>query len=82
MAVAQQLILKVLKSQFQAQEERYPGYREEAVTRFRVIMQIVRHSTGTQVRDKVYVELQDFGDTLGRKLGTDETLDGISEVKS
>lgn len=82
MAVAQKLILKVLKKQFQAQEERYPGYREEAVTRFRVILQIVRHSTGAQARDKVTEELQDFGDALGRKSATAETANGISEAKS
>jgi len=82
MAVAQQLILKVIKAQFQAQEERYPGYLEEAVNRFRIILQIVRHSTGAQARDKVAEELQDFGDALGRKTATAaETANEISEVK-
>lgn len=67
MGAAQQLTLKVLKAQCQAQEERYPGYRVEVATRLRLILQLVRQTSATGVKDKVATELQDFGDTLGRK---------------
>jgi hypothetical protein len=64
---AQQLTLKVLKAQCQAQEERYPGYRVDVANRLRAILQLVRQTSATGVKDKVAAELQDFGDTLGRK---------------
>jgi hypothetical protein len=67
MGVAQQLTLKVLKAQCLALEERYPGYRADVATRLRAILQMVRQTATTNVRDKVAAELQDFGDTLGRK---------------
>lgn len=67
MGAAQQLTLKILKAQCQAQEERYPGYRVDLVTRLGAILQQVRQPGATNVRDKVATELQDFGDTLGRK---------------
>lgn len=73
MGAAQQLTLKVLKAQCQAQEERYPGYRVDVATRLRAILQIVRQTSGAQARDKVAAELQDFGDTLGRKTATTDT---------
>lgn len=74
MGAAQQLTLKVLKAQCQAQEERYPGYRVDLATRLRTILQMVRQSGGSHVRDKVATELQDFGDTLGRKTAAAEPL--------
>jgi len=67
MGAAQQLTLKVLKAQCQAQEERYPGYRVDVANRLRAILQLVRQTSGASARDKVAAELQDFGDTLGRK---------------
>jgi hypothetical protein len=70
---AQQLTLKVLKAQCQAQEERYPGYRVEVANRLRVILQLVRQTSATGVKEKVAAELQDFGDTLGRKTAAPES---------
>lgn len=67
MGAAQQLTLKVLKAQCQALEDRYPGYRVDVVKRLGVVLQLVRQTAATNVRDKVAAELQDFGDTLGRK---------------
>ena len=72
MGAAQQLTLKVLKAQCQAQEERYPGYRVDVANRLRAILQLVRQTSGTNARDKVAAELQDFGDTLGRKTAATE----------
>jgi hypothetical protein len=72
MGVAQQLTLKVVKAQCQALEERYPGYRVDVATRLRAILQLVRQTAATNVRDKVAAELQDFGDTLGRKTAPTE----------
>jgi hypothetical protein len=72
MGAAQQLTLKVLRSQCQALEERYPGYRVDVVTRLGVILQLLRQPAGVNVRDKVAAELQDFGDLLGRKTATTE----------
>jgi hypothetical protein len=69
---AQQLTLKVLKAQCQAQEERYPGYRVDVANRLRAILQLVRQTSATGVKEKVASELQDFGDTLGRKTPTAE----------
>lgn len=67
MGAAQQLTLKVLKAQCQALEERYPGYRVDVALRLKTILQLVRQTAGSNVREKVASELQDFGDTLGRK---------------
>lgn len=75
MGAAQQLTLKVLKAQCQALEERYPGYRVDVVRRLGAILQMVRQTAATNVRDKVAAELQDFGDTLGRKTAPTETTD-------
>lgn len=72
MGAAQQLTLKVLKAQCQAQEERYPGYRVDLANRLRAVLQLVRQTSATGVKDKVAAELQDFGDTLGRKTATAE----------
>jgi len=69
---AQQLTLKVLKMQCQAQEERYPGYRVDVANRLRAILQLVRQTSATGVKEKVAAELQDFGETLGRKTATAE----------
>jgi len=78
MPAAQQLTLKVLKSQFHALEERYPGYREDAASRLRVILQSVRQLGPAQARDRVATELQDFGDTMARKtVRAETTLDLI-----
>jgi hypothetical protein len=73
MGAAQQLTLKVLKAQCQALEERYPGYRVDVATRLRTILQQVRQTGGANVKEKVAAELQDFGDTLGRKTPTSES---------
>lgn len=72
MGSTQHLTLKVLKAQCQAQEERYPGYRVDVANRLRAILQLVRQTSGVNVRDKVAAELQDFGDTLGRKAAATE----------
>ena len=72
MGAAQQLTLKVLRTQCQSLEERYPGYRVDVATRLRAILQLLRQPAGVNVRDKVAAELQDFGDTLGRKTATTE----------
>jgi hypothetical protein len=64
---AQQLTLKVLKAQCQAQEERYPGYRVDLATRLGTILHRVRQTSATGVKEKVADELEDFGNTLGRK---------------
>lgn len=69
-SAAQQLALQILKSQCQAIEERYPGYRVDVVKRLGAILQLERQGSGTIVRD-VGVELEDFGDTLGRKTAAD-----------
>ena len=76
MGAAQQLTLKVLKAQCQAQEERYPGYRVDLANRLRAILQLVRPPVGSLARDKIASELQDFGDTLGRKTATAERTAG------
>jgi hypothetical protein len=72
MGAAQQLTLKVLKAQCQALEERYTGYRVDVANRLRAILQLVRQTATANVRDKVAAELQDFGDTLGRKTAPTE----------
>jgi hypothetical protein len=69
---AQQLTLKVLKAQCQELEERYPGYRVDVAKRLGTILQLVRQTATSNVRDKIAAELQDFGDTLGRKTATSE----------
>ena len=76
MGAAQQLTLKVLKEQCHAQEERYPDYRVDVVTRLRAILLLVRQTSGANLRDKVAAELQDFGDTLGRKTSAKEPPSG------
>lgn len=73
MGAAQQLTLKVLKAQCQAQEERYPGYRVDLANRLRAILQLVRQTATTGVKDKVAAELQDFGETLARKTAQPES---------
>lgn len=75
MAAAQQLTLKVLKTQCQALDERYPGYRVDVVKRLGTILQMVRQTALTNVKDKVATELQDFGDTLGRMTASAEATD-------
>lgn len=70
MGAPQQLTLKVLKVQCQAQEERYSGYRVDLAARLRAILQLVRSPGGSQARDKIAAELQDFGETLARKTAT------------
>jgi hypothetical protein len=69
MGAAQQLALRILKAQCQALEERYPGYRVDVVRRLGAILQIERQGPTGAVKDKIAAELQDFGDTLGRKTG-------------
>jgi hypothetical protein len=54
-------------------EERYPGYRVDVATRLRAILLWVRQTAATNVREKVAAELQDFGDTLGRKTTVPES---------
>ena len=82
MGAAQQLTLKVLKSQCQAQEERYPGYRVELATRLREILKLVRQTAAAGVKEKVAIELQEFGDTLGRKTATTEQTGEANEGKT
>jgi hypothetical protein len=82
MGAAQQLTLNVLKAQCQAQEERYPGYRVDVANRLRAILKLVRLTSNAQVRDKVSEELQDFGETLGRKTATANRQDDAKEVQS
>jgi hypothetical protein len=72
MGAAQQLALRILKAQCQAVEERYPGYRVDMVRRLAAILQLERQGAGAATKEKVASELQDFGDTLGRKTGTEE----------
>ena len=81
MGAAQQLTLKVLKAQCQAQEDRYDGYRVDLANRLRAIIQMVRAPGSSHVRDKVATELQDFGDTLGRKTAAAEQPGGAPEDK-
>ena len=76
MGAAQQLTLKVLKAQCQAQEERFPGYRVELALRLKTILQSVRTPGGLQARDKIAAELQDFGDLLGKKTATADSAAG------
>ena len=77
MGSAQQITLKVLKSQCQAMEERYPGYRVDVLRRLGAILQLVRQTATPNVREKIATELSDLGDTLSRKLPAIET--GTSE---
>jgi len=44
----------------------------DVANRLRAILQLVRQTSGVNVRDKVAAELQDFGDTLGRKAAATE----------
>ena len=78
MGAAQQLTLRVLKTQCQAMEERYPGYRVDVLRRLGAILQLVRQTATQNPRDKIAAELSDFGDVLGRKTATENTT-GISE---
>jgi hypothetical protein len=67
----QELKLKVLKAQCQAQEERYPGYRAELISRLGKLLRAVRSPAASGVRAEVIEELEDFGDTLNRKTAAD-----------
>lgn len=70
---AQQLALQILKEECQGLEERYPGYRLDAVHRLGAILQLERQRPSAIVKE-ITEQLEDFGRTLGMKV-RDETTE-------
>jgi hypothetical protein len=67
---AQQLVLQILKEECMALDERYPGYRVEAVQRLGTILGHERQKRQSLQKD-ITDELQHFGDHLGKNLKPD-----------
>lgn len=64
---AQQLALQLLKEECLGLEERYEGYRMDAVRRLGTILQLERERPSAIV-NKVTEQLEDFGNALGLKV--------------
>ena len=63
---AQQLALQILKEECLSLEERYEGYRLDAVRRLSAILQLERERPAAIV-NQVTEELDNFGNTLDLK---------------
>jgi len=63
---AQQLALNILKEECLGLEERYEGYRLDAVHRLGAILQLERERPAAIV-NRVTEQLEDFGNSLGLK---------------
>ena len=66
----QQLALKILKEECLDLDERYDGYRLDAVRRLGAILQIEREKPSAIVK-QITDQLDDFGNTLGLKANND-----------
>ena len=64
---AQQLALQILKEECLDLEERYDGYRLDAVRRLGAILQIERERPSAIVK-QITEQLDDFGTRLGLKV--------------
>jgi len=63
---AQKLALRILKEECHGLEERYEGYRLEAVRKLSAILQIERERPSAIVKH-ISDQLEDLGNTLGLK---------------
>lgn len=63
---AQQLALQILKEECLSLEERYEGYRLDAVRRLGAILQL-ECERPTAIVNQVTEQLENFGNTLGLK---------------
>jgi len=68
-AAAQKLALEILRDECVALEERYEGYRVDAITRLGAILQIEQRNP-TAIVKEVTLELEDFGNALATKTTT------------